>query len=67
MIASPIAVFVFNCPDNLTQSLAANEPADQIPCDHFCSGPRNEPAREQTYMVRAVVYSVQGGVQGRRI
>lgn len=58
-----IAVFAFNRPDNLTQTLAAlaaNELADQSHVTIFCDGPRNEAERAKTDAVRVVARSIQG-------
>ena len=63
MIPVHVAVFAFNRPDNLTQTLAAladNELANQSDVTIFCDGPRNDAERIKTDAVRAVAHAAKG-------
>lgn len=61
--AAPIAVFAFNRPDHLQQSLdalAANELADQSKVTIFCDAPRNENEQTLTNRVQAIARNAKG-------
>ena len=60
---APIALFAFNRPDHLQQTLAAlaaNELASESELTIFCDGPRNEKERPLTDSVREVARQASG-------
>lgn len=63
MTPAPIALFAFNRPDHLRQTLqalAANNLAAESHLTIFCDGPRNAAEKNLTDAVRAVARTVQG-------
>lgn len=63
---APIAVFAFNRPKHLGQTLAAlaqNEGAEATVVTIYCDGPRRDPDRAATEAVRAIAHSCSGFAQ----